>query len=175
MLALALFCIFLNSACFYYFEHSKQPELTPWDSVWLSFTTITTVGYGDYSATTVGGRIATMVLLYLVGLACFPYVITQIVDIAVEGQNNRRYGLIDCRDLVDNHIVIVNFPSELRVAAIIDQLAIRSCDRPTDRLSSWQIVLMKPLSTIQMSILSGDLRCKMNRFIEQMLRALMRR
>ena len=123
VLALALFCIFLNSACFYYFEHSKQSELTPWDSVWLSFTTITTVGYGDYSATTVGGRIATMVLLYLVGLACFPYVITQIVDIAVEGQNNRRYGLIDCRDLVDNHIVIVNFPSELRVAAIIDQLA----------------------------------------------------
>lgn len=123
VLGLAVFCIFLNSACFYYFEHVKKPALTLWDSVWLSFTTITTVGYGDYSATTVGGRIATMVLLYLVGLACFPYVITQIVDIAVEGQNNRRYGLIDCRDLVDDHIVIVNFPSELRVAAIIDQLA----------------------------------------------------
>lgn len=123
VLGLAVFCIFLNSACFYYFEHTKKPGLTLWDSVWLSFTTITTVGYGDYSATTVGGRIATMVLLYLVGLACFPYVITQIVDIAVEGQNNRRFGHIDCRDLVDDHIVIVNFPSELKVAAIIDQLA----------------------------------------------------
>ena len=123
VLGLALLCIILNSVIFYFFERNQRNGLTLWDSVWMSFTTITTVGYGDYSATTVGGRVATMVLLYLVGLACFPYVITQIVDIAVEGQNNRRYGLIDCRDLVDDHILIVNFPSELKVAAIIDQLA----------------------------------------------------
>ena len=120
---IVLGAIALNSACFYYFEKAVKVELTLWDSFWLSFTTITTVGYGDYSASTVGGRVATMVLLYGVGLATFPYVITQIVDTTVERHNDRRRGLIDCRDLVQNHIIIVNYPSELRVASIIEQLS----------------------------------------------------
>ena len=120
---IVLGAIALNSACFYYFENAVKAELTLWDSFWLSFTTITTVGYGDYSASTVGGRVATMVLLYGVGLAMFPYVITQIVDTTVERHNDRRRGLIDCRDLVQNHIIIVNYPSELRVASIIEQLS----------------------------------------------------
>ena len=64
-----------------------------------------------------------MVLLYGVGLASFPYVITQIVDTSVEKHNERRHGLIDCRDLVDDHIIIVNYPSELKVSAIIEQLS----------------------------------------------------
>ena len=123
VLSLVALCIILHSACFYFFERAELSKLTLWDSVWATLTTITTVGYGDYFAATVGGRIATIVLIYFVGLASFTYVITQIVDIAVEGQNNRRFGLIDCRDLVDDHIIIVNYPSELRVGAIIDQLA----------------------------------------------------
>ena len=125
---IVLSAIILNSVCFYLFEKSAKAQLTLWDSFWLSFTTITTVGYGDYSASTVGGRIATMVLLYGIGLATFPYVITQIVDTTVERHNERRHGLIDCRDLVDNHIIIVNYPSELKVSAIIEQL---SSDRVT--------------------------------------------
>ena len=115
--------IILNSGCFYFFEKAVKAELTLWDSFWCSFTTITTVGYGDYSASTLGGRIATMVLLYGVGLASFPYVITQIVGTSVERHNERRHGLIDCRDLVDEHIIIVNYPSELKVSAIIEQLS----------------------------------------------------
>ena len=35
----------------------------------------------------------------------------------------RRHGLIDFRDLVDDHIIIVNYPSELKVSAIIEQLS----------------------------------------------------
>ena len=120
---IVLASIILNSACFYFFEKSVKADLTLWDSFWCSFTTITTVGYGDYSAATLGGRIATMVLLYGVGLASFPYVITQIVDTSVERHNERRHGFIDCRDLVDDHIIIVNYPSELKVSAIIEQLS----------------------------------------------------
>ena len=120
---IVLGAITLNSGCFYLFEQASNSQLTLWDSFWLSFTTITTVGYGDYSASTVGGRIATMVLLYGVGLSTFPYVITQIVDTTVERHNERRHGLIDCRDLVENHIIIVNYPSELKVSAIIEQLS----------------------------------------------------
>ena len=116
-------CILVNSGCFYFFERTTNDKLTLWDSFWLSLTTITTVGYGDYSPTTLGGRLATMILLYVVGLASFPYVITQIVDTTVEGRNDRRYGFIDCRNLVEDHIIVVNFPAELKVVAIMDQLA----------------------------------------------------
>ena len=38
------------------------------DALWLTFTTATTVGYGDISATTLQGRSATVVLLYLGGI-----------------------------------------------------------------------------------------------------------
>jgi voltage-gated potassium channel len=120
---IVMVCIVLNSICFYFFERQENKELTLWDCFWLSFTTITTVGYGDYSASTVGGRMATMILLYGVGLASFPYVVTQIVDTTVERHNDRRYGSIDCRDLVQEHIIIVNFPSERKVVAIIEQLS----------------------------------------------------
>ncbi|MCZ6676869.1 MAG: ion channel [Candidatus Poribacteria bacterium] len=116
-------CIALNSGCFYFFEKQVNDQLTLWDAFWLSFTTITTVGYGDYSPETVGGRIATLILLYGIGLASFPYVLAQIVDTTVEGHTDRRYGFINCRDLVEGHIILVNFPSELKVAAIIGQLA----------------------------------------------------
>ena len=46
-------CIALNSGCFYFFEKQVNDQLTLWDAFWLSFTTITTVGYGDYSPETV--------------------------------------------------------------------------------------------------------------------------
>ena len=122
-LLIVLGCILLNSACFYFFEKPVKADLTLWDAFWCSFTTITTVGYGDYSAATLGGRIATMILLYGVGLASFPYVVTQIVDTSVERHHERRHGLVDCRDLVEDHIIIVNYPSELKVSAIIEQLS----------------------------------------------------
>ncbi len=122
-LGVVLICIIINSACFHFFERNVENPPTFWEAVWLSFTTITTVGYGDYSPTTLGGRLSTMILLYLVGLASFPYVITQIVDVTVEGHNDRRYGFIDCRDLIEDHIIIVNFSNELKVTAIIEQLS----------------------------------------------------
>jgi voltage-gated potassium channel len=123
-LVVVMGCIILNSTCFYYFEKAQNQNLTLFDSFWLSFTTITTVGYGDLSASTVKGRLATMVLLYAIGLAIFPYVITQIIDIVIERGDRRRRGLIDLENTIKNHIVIVNFPDEQKVQAIIEQLTV---------------------------------------------------
>jgi len=92
------------------------------DSLWLSLTTITTVGYGDQYAATAGGRIATVILLYLVGLTCFPYAIGQILEYLMEGHERRRRGMNDLRGEVRNHILIVNFPNAQKVRRIITQL-----------------------------------------------------
>jgi voltage-gated potassium channel len=43
-------------------------SLSPGDALWLTLTTATTVGYGDLSAATAAGRIATVVLLYFGGI-----------------------------------------------------------------------------------------------------------
>jgi voltage-gated potassium channel len=42
--------------------------LSPGDAAWLTVTTVTTVGYGDVSASSTAGRISTVALLYIGGI-----------------------------------------------------------------------------------------------------------
>ena len=44
-------------------------QLNVSDAVWLTMTSATTVGYGDLSAQTLAGRMATIILLYVGGIA----------------------------------------------------------------------------------------------------------
>jgi voltage-gated potassium channel len=56
---------------FHYFEFGLNPNVhTFWDSIWWSFMTITTVGYGDIYPHTTGGRIVAILLMVL-GLGTF--------------------------------------------------------------------------------------------------------
>jgi voltage-gated potassium channel len=65
--------------------------------------------------------VATAILLYLVGLACFPYAIGQILEYLVEGHERRRRGMNDLRGEVRDHLLIVNFPNAQKVRRIIAQ------------------------------------------------------
>ena len=59
--------IYLSAVGVYYFEHSVQPDVfrSVFDALWWSVVTFTTVGYGDTYPVTVGGRLFTMVILFL--------------------------------------------------------------------------------------------------------------
>lgn len=63
LLAILFLVIFIHTVAIHYFE-----GLSLSDSAWLSFTSITTVGYGDFSAKTVEGRVTTIILIYIVGI-----------------------------------------------------------------------------------------------------------
>jgi len=79
------------------------------DALWLTFTTATTVGYGDISASTTQGRIATVLLIYLGGIFILAKVVGDYFDyrFAVREQKTKGHWSWD----MNQHIVILNTPS----------------------------------------------------------------
>lgn len=79
-----------------------------WDAVWLTLTTLTTVGYGDFSSVTVIGRLATIVLLYLVGIFVLAQIAGEWIDYRVDRRNNMITGHWNWH--MKEHLVIINSP-----------------------------------------------------------------
>lgn len=72
---MALILLYLSAVGIYYFEHKAQPELfqSIFHCLWWSVTTLTTVGYGDMSPITVGGKIFTFIILTIgLGIIAVP-------------------------------------------------------------------------------------------------------
>ena len=64
MLMLCITLIIIGSVCIMFFE-----QMSFSDAIWWSFVTTTTVGYGDISPSSIGGRIvATILMLAGIGL-----------------------------------------------------------------------------------------------------------
>ena len=80
------------------------------DSIWLTLTTMTTVGYGDLSAQTAMGRLATIVLMYGVGIFLLAQIVGEWIDYRINRRERMRKGL--WRWNMKNHIVIVNSPEQ---------------------------------------------------------------
>lgn len=79
-----------------------------WQAIWLTLTTVTTVGYGDLSAVTFTGQLTTIVLLYLTGI----FVLAQIAGEWIEYRVERRTRMITGQwgwNMKD-HLVIINSP-----------------------------------------------------------------
>ncbi|HEX5677899.1 MAG TPA: potassium channel family protein [Alcanivorax sp.] len=50
------------------------------DALWLTLTTLTTVGYGDLSAATPAGRLTTVLLLYVAGITLLAQLASDYID-----------------------------------------------------------------------------------------------
>jgi len=84
--------------------------LSLFDSLWLTVTTLTTVGYGDISASTTLGRLATIFFLYLPGIYLFANFISEYVFYKSDRLERKAKGL--WRWKMDNHILIINTPEQ---------------------------------------------------------------
>ncbi len=80
------------------------------DALWLTLTTVTTVGYGDFSAQTWLGRATTVILLYAAGIA----VLAQVAALYFEFRQDRRQRILkgEWSWNMEDHIVLINSPKE---------------------------------------------------------------
>ena len=78
------------------------------DALWLTVTTATTVGYGDISASTLPGRSATVVLLYLGGIFILAKTAGDYFDYRTSCRIQKKCG--NWRWNMSGHILIINTP-----------------------------------------------------------------
>lgn len=93
------------------------------DALWLSITTITTVGYGDYSASTFLGRASTVVLLYIGGISLLAALASDYVDYRIARRERVGNGKWDWN--MHDHILILNSPvynAEIYFRRIVSQI-----------------------------------------------------
>lgn len=109
-----------NAVTFYLFDKPLKPDLTWSDAFWYSIVSITTVGYGDFSATTPGARIGTVVFIMFLGLAAFTLFLGNLTEVFMDNMQKSRRGLATLE--LSNHIIIINFPGMLRVQHLIREL-----------------------------------------------------
>lgn len=86
-----------------YFEHLAWRQ-----ALWLTMTTLTTVGYGDLSAKTAAGQIATVGLLYITGITMVTFIISDYIDYRFLKREKIRAGRWKW-NMID-HILIINAP-----------------------------------------------------------------
>lgn len=84
------------------------------DAAWLTLTTLTTVGYGDYSAATPMGRMATVLLLYIVGITMLAQLASDYIDYRLERRQRMFQGRWEWN--MKDHMLIVNTPKQNTVA-----------------------------------------------------------
>ena len=143
-----------NTLSFYSFERSARPDLTIWDSLWYSVISITTIGYGDFSASTLGARIGTAVFIILIGLAALPTAFGMMVDWIVDVRHKERRGMGMQR--ARDHLLIVNFPNESRVRQIIDEFSRDEQHRSREIVVVTDQIAELPFSVTNVSFVSGS-------------------
>ncbi|WLR50287.1 potassium channel family protein [Bacillus tianshenii] len=95
--------------------HLLEPETFPtlFEGFWWVMTTVTTVGYGDYSPATVPGRIYA-VFLYMIGIGLIGVLIGKIVDWFADIRKKREEGKMDYKG--KDHIVIIGWSKKAKFA-----------------------------------------------------------
>ncbi len=105
---------------FVYFELPAKPELGWLDGLWWSIVTVTTVGYGDYFPTTIGGRFVVAAPLMFFGIGLLGYVVSLATTALVEARSKELRGMLPVT--FKNHVVIFNFPGVAKIERVIDEL-----------------------------------------------------
>ena len=83
-------------------------QLDWWTSIWLTLITVATVGYGDVSAKSFWGQMATILLLVIPGIVMFSKLLSEIVESNAQRRERQIQGA--WRWPMKDHILIFNAP-----------------------------------------------------------------
>jgi len=116
---LFLFITLISSSLVLYFEFGapKTDYKNIWDSIWWAIVTIFTVGYGDKTPITVGGRIVAIMVMFF-GVSLVSLITAAISSIFVAKRIREDKGLEAIQ--YDNHIIICGWNN--RAESIIENL-----------------------------------------------------
>lgn len=143
-----VFLIFTSMAGILTFELSKNDAFAnAWDAFWYAIVTVTTVGYGDKTPITVGGRIVGLLLMGM-GVVVVAAVTGQIASFLVDQQMKRREGLISLKN-IQNHFIICGWRQELD--KVIEGILLVNPD-----LDPTGIVLINTISSDKMQSILGN-------------------
>ncbi len=104
LLLILLLLVFIHSVAMVYFE-----GLSLNDALWLSITTVTTVGYGDLSAASWQGRIITSVCMYIFAISLLAQLAAEFFECRVQIREDKQKGNWTWSDM-KNHLLIINTP-----------------------------------------------------------------
>lgn len=105
---------------FYLAERDVQTGLTLGDSIWWAMVTMTTVGYGDYSAQTFAGRYLISYPCMLLGIGIVGSLVGIFAERILEAASRKRSGLMKIKS--KNHILICNYPGPAKVLQVVEEL-----------------------------------------------------
>ena len=153
LVSVLVFSIIGNSLTFYAFDGRDQ-GLSVWDSLWYSVISITTIGYGDISAESLGARVGTAVFIIVIGLAAFTSTVGLMVDWFVQFKYKERRGMGTSK--ARNHLIIVNFPNESRIKQIIEEFTRDDEHRKTEIILVTNQIEELPFSIKNVSFIRGS-------------------
>jgi voltage-gated potassium channel len=119
-----LFGLLLGLICLHTLLIMRFEALPLSDALWLTLTSMTTVGYGDYSAATIPGRLTTVALIYVLGI----WILAQLAGDFLDYRQDRREKMIKGLwrwQTMSRHILIINSPeknSERYLVRLIEQI-----------------------------------------------------
>lgn len=110
-LLLSTIVLVLTSSYFIYF---LEPDTfaDPFEGLWWTMTTVTTVGYGDVSPTTVSGKIFAM-FLYIIGIGIMTIFIGKAVDFLSVRKRLKEAGKLNIT--TEDHIILINWTKKASI------------------------------------------------------------
>jgi len=106
LLLLLIALILIHSLAMVHFEN-----LSLGDALWVSVTTVTTVGYGDFSAVSWQGRVFTTVCLYIFGISLLAQLAAEFIEYRIQKSEDKQHGNWIWKNM-NKHILIINTPDE---------------------------------------------------------------
>ncbi len=120
LMALVTVCVLANTLIFWGCEGGGEDGPGFGDALWYSVISITTIGYGDYSASSLWSRLATVLFIVVVGLGTFSVIIGLVFDRMAAYFERGKKGMNQI--MFKDHILVINFPDRVRVARLIEEL-----------------------------------------------------